>query len=119
MNFSLTLEQNVLKETFSEFLSKECPFDTVKEIKSDDKGYSKRIWRKMAELGWLGLGFEEKYGGSEGSFLDLFILFEEIGKTLLPSPLFTSTVMSGLLLSQAGSEDQDGRDRFRDEPCGC
>ncbi|MBW2367768.1 MAG: acyl-CoA/acyl-ACP dehydrogenase [Deltaproteobacteria bacterium] len=109
MDFSLTLEQNVLKETFTEFLSKECPFDVIREIKTSDEGYSKKTWRKMADLGWMGLGFEEKYGGSEGSFLDLFILFEEIGKVLLPSPLFTSAVMSGLLLSEAGSEEQKGK----------
>ena len=95
----------MLKDSFGEFLSKECPFDIVKEIKSNGKGYSKKIWRKMALLGWHGLVFEERYGGMEGSFLDLFVLFEEIGKTLLPSPLFVSAVMSGLLL-EAGNQDQ-------------
>lgn len=106
MDFELTSEQNMLKKSFAEFLSKECPFDIVKEIIKSDPGYSKSIWKKMAQLGWLGLIFEEKYGGSEGSLLDLFILFEEIGKVLLPSPLFASVVMSGLLVSDAASEAQ-------------
>ncbi len=109
MDFEFTSEQNMLRKSFAEFLSKECPFDLVKEIKKESPGYSKKIWKKMAELGWLGLIFEEKHGGSECSFLDLFILFEEIGKVLLPSPLFTSAAMAGLILSHAADDDQKGK----------
>jgi 3-oxocholest-4-en-26-oyl-CoA dehydrogenase beta subunit len=106
MDFELTPEQNMLKKSFQEFLAKECPFDMVKEIRKSDLGYSPKIWKKMADLGWLGLVFEEKYGGSEGAFLDLFVLFEELGKAQLPSPLFASAVLAGLLISEAGSETQ-------------
>lgn len=104
MDFELTLEQKMLKKSFAEFLSKECPFDTVREIKKSALGYSKKIWNKMAKLGWLGLIHEERFGGSEGEFLDLFILSEEIGKALLPSPLFESAVMSAMLISDTADE---------------
>jgi alkylation response protein AidB-like acyl-CoA dehydrogenase len=106
MDFELTPEQNMLKKSFQEFLAKECPFDVVREIRKSDMGYSPKIWKKMADLGWLGLVFEEKYGGSEGAFLDLFVLFEELGKAQLPSPLFASPVMAGFLISEAGSDAQ-------------
>ncbi len=106
MDFDFTSEETMLRKSFAEFLCKECTYDVVKDIKKDPAVYSKKMWNKMAELGWLGLLFEEKYGGSEGSFMDMFILFEEIGKVLLPSPLFTSVIMAGLLLSEAGSDDQ-------------
>ncbi len=99
MDFELTSEQQMLKKSFAEFLSKECPFDMVREIKNSALGYSKKIWKKMAQLGWQGLIHDEQYGGSEGSFLDLFILFEEIGKVLLPSPLLDSAVMSAMLIA--------------------
>ncbi len=105
MDFGLDKEQEMLRKSFSEFLSKECPFDTIRDIKKSDAGYSKNIWKKMARLGWLGLVFEEKYGGSQGSFLDLFILFEEIGKVLLPSPLLFGNVLPGLLIQEAGSDE--------------
>ncbi len=105
MDFALNNEQEMLRRSFAEFLTKECPFDQVREIKKDEAGYSKDIWKKMARLGWLGLIFEEQYGGSEGSFLDLFVLFEEIGKVLLPSPLFTSIVLAGLLIQESGTDE--------------
>lgn len=105
MNFKLDKEQEMLKKSFSEFLSKECPFDTLREIKESESGYSKKIWRKISQLGWLGMVFEEKYDGLEGSFMDLFILFEEIGKVLLPSPLLFGNVLPGLMLQNAASDD--------------
>ena len=58
----------------------------------------------MAALGWLGLIDDEKYGGGAGDFYDLFTLFEEIGKVLLPSPFFCSAVLSGMTIDQAASE---------------
>jgi alkylation response protein AidB-like acyl-CoA dehydrogenase len=58
----------------------------------------------MAALGWLGLIHGEAYGGSGGDFFDLFILFEEMGKAVLPSPFFCSAVCAGLLIGEAGDE---------------
>ena len=60
----------------------------------------------MAELGWLGLIFEEQYGGIQGSFFDLYMLFEEIGKVLLPSPFFCSAVLSGMIIRESGNPKQ-------------
>ena len=110
MDFGLDKEQEMLRKSFQEFLSKECPFDIVREIKKSDIGYSTKIWKKMAQLGWLGLVFEEKFGGMQGSFMDLFILFEEIGKVLLPSPLLFGNVLSGLMIQTAGNDDQKNSD---------
>jgi alkylation response protein AidB-like acyl-CoA dehydrogenase len=64
----------------------------------------------MAQLGWLGLIFEEKFGGSQGSFMDLFLLFEEIGKVLLPSPLLMGNVLPGLIIQS--TEDEKDKDKF-------
>jgi alkylation response protein AidB-like acyl-CoA dehydrogenase len=102
MEFALTSEQNMYRQSYSEFLSKECPVDSVTKSHQNNRGYSTSVWKKMAGLGWLGLVHEEKYGGMDGSFLDLFILFEEIGKVLLPSPLFISPVLCGWLLKETG-----------------
>ena len=59
----------------------------------------------MADLGWLGLIYEEKYGGVGGSFFDLFILCQEMGKVVLPGPFFCSVVLSGFLIREAGDEE--------------
>jgi len=102
MDFSLNEETTMLKNSAERYLKEKCPPSLVKGLIDDEKGFSTEIWREMAELGWLGLIYDEQYGGSEGSFFDLFILFEEIGKVLLPSPFFCSAVLSGLLINEAG-----------------
>jgi len=106
MDFGFSSEQKMLRNSFKEFFNKECTPDLVRELWDDPRGYSEKIWKKMAKLGWLGLIYDEQYGGSECGFLDLFILFEEMGKSQLPSPLFTSAVLSGLIIDACGNEAQ-------------
>jgi alkylation response protein AidB-like acyl-CoA dehydrogenase len=90
MDFSLSEEQKMLKDSARNFLEKECPTTMVREMVKDKKGYSPQLWQKMAELGWIGLSLPTKYGGAGGSFLDSVILLEEIGRALLPSPFFAT-----------------------------
>jgi alkylation response protein AidB-like acyl-CoA dehydrogenase len=104
MEFGFTSEQEMLRRSFADFLKNECSPDFVRELWNDEMGYSKAIWNKMAQLGWLGLIYDEKYGGGLGSFLELFILFEEMGKVLLPSPFFTSSVLTGLIIAETTDE---------------
>jgi alkylation response protein AidB-like acyl-CoA dehydrogenase len=60
----------------------------------------------MAQLGWMGLVLPERYGGSGLSFVDLTIVMEEMGRVLLPSPFFSSIVLGGLTVLEAGNEEQ-------------
>ena len=106
MNFGLTEEQLILKKTARDFLEKECPRSMVREMATDETGYSPQLWQKMAELGWLGLAFPDRYGGGDGSFLDLVALVEEMGRALVPGPFFATVVLSGLYLLEAASEAQ-------------
>jgi alkylation response protein AidB-like acyl-CoA dehydrogenase len=75
-------------------------------MEEDEKGYSPQIWKKIADLGWLGLPFPEEYGGSNGSFLDLTVLLEEMGRACFPGPFFSTVVLSGLVLLDAGTREQ-------------
>jgi alkylation response protein AidB-like acyl-CoA dehydrogenase len=106
MEFALSKTQEMLKKTARDFLEKECSKSYVKEMEKDEKGYSTELWEKMADIGWPGLAFPEKYGGSNGSFLDLTVLLEEMGRACLPGPFFSNVVLSGLLILDAGSEQQ-------------
>jgi len=105
MEFGDSAEQRLLRKSFSAFLQKECPLETVREHLGSDSGYSVSAWKKMAGLGWLGLGFPEAYGGSGGSVMDQFILFEEIGRMQTPTPLFTSVALCAQLVYDACSEE--------------
>ena len=106
MDFSLSEEQEILRKAARDFLSDECPLSLVREMAEDEKGYSPGLWRKIADLGWLGLPFPGKYGGSGGSFLDLTVLLEEMGRARLPGPFFSTVVLGGLAILEGGSESQ-------------
>jgi alkylation response protein AidB-like acyl-CoA dehydrogenase len=106
MDLGLNEEQEMLKTLARDFLQKECPKQLVKQLDESDAGYSPELWRKMAELGWMGLIFPEKYGGSGGSFLDLTVLLEEMGYNILPGPFFSTVVLCGLTILASGTEEQ-------------
>ena len=96
----------MLRTTARDFLSKECPKSMVKEMAQDERGYTTGLWQKIADLGWPGLVFPEKYGGSGGNFLDLVVLIEEMGRACLPGPFFSTVVLGGLFILNAGTEEQ-------------
>lgn len=106
MDLGLSEEQEMLKTSARDFLQKECSKQLVKQLDESDTGYSPELWRKMAELGWMGLIFPEKYGGSGGSFLDLIVLLEEMGHNILPGPFFSTVVLCGLTILASGTEEQ-------------
>ena len=106
MDLGLSEEQQMIQTSARDFLEKECPKTLVREMEEDEKGYSAELWKKMADLGWLGLVFPEKLGGSEFSFLDLAVLLEEQGRALLPGPFFSTVVLSGMPILTFGSDAQ-------------
>jgi alkylation response protein AidB-like acyl-CoA dehydrogenase len=109
LDLDLSEDQKMLRKTARDFLVNECTKQLVRQMEMDEKGYSPELWRKMAELGWLGLPFPEGYDGGGGSLLDLVILLEEMGRACLPSPYLSSVVMSGLTILAEGSDDQRQR----------
>ena len=106
MDFSLSEEQEMLKAAGRDFLEKECPLSLIREMEEDETGYPPDLWHKIAGLGWLGLPFPTEYGGSGGSFLDLAILLEEMGRALVPGPFVSTVVHCGLSILEAGTEEQ-------------
>lgn len=106
MDFDLNSEQRLLKESFRDFLVKECPKDLVRELDESDEGYSPELWKKMTELGWMGFVFPEEYGGLDFSFLELTILLEEMGYNICPGPYFATVVLGGLPILSLGNEEQ-------------
>jgi alkylation response protein AidB-like acyl-CoA dehydrogenase len=105
MDLDLTEDQKMLRTMVRDLLEKECPKSLVREMEEDKKGHPVGLWSQMAELGLLGLPFPEKYGGGGGSFLDLAILLEEAGRACMPGPFFSTVVLGGLPVLNAGSEE--------------
>lgn len=106
MKLSLTEEQEMLKKAARDFLADKCPKSFVREMEASDTGYSPELWQDMAELGWIGLAFPEDYGGGGMGFLDLAVLLEEMGRVCLPGPFFSTVILGGLTILDAGSEEQ-------------
>ena len=106
MDLGLNEAQQMLKNSAREFLDAECPDTLVREMEVDERGYTPELWGKLAEQGWLGLIFPESYGGVGLTFLDLSILLEEMGRAMLPGPFFSTVVLGGMAIMDAGSEEQ-------------
>ena len=108
MSLLLNEEQQFLKDTAKEFLQKNAPISHFRDLRDskDENGYSKEIWKKMAELGWAGILVSEKYGGSEFGMMGLGGILEETGRTLVPSPLFSTALIGVSFLELAGTENQ-------------
>jgi 3-oxocholest-4-en-26-oyl-CoA dehydrogenase beta subunit len=106
MDFSLSEEQVMLKKVARDFFEKECTEKFVREIEAGEVGYSPEQWKKVAELGWLGFIFPEKYNGLGGSLLDMAVIYEEMGRAMFPSPHLSTVILCGLTILKAGSEQQ-------------
>ena len=106
MDLGISEVQQMLRNTAREFLTQECPLTLVREMEDDQRGYTDELWRHMSGLGWTGLVFPEQYGGTGGRFLDLAVLLEEMGRSLMPGPFFSTVVLGGLTVLDAGSDQQ-------------
>ncbi|HJX70255.1 MAG TPA: acyl-CoA dehydrogenase family protein [Dehalococcoidia bacterium] len=106
MDFAFSEEQEMLRKMACDFLADKCPKAWVREMESDERGYSPDLWHQMAELGWMGLVFPEKYGGGGMSLLELAVLLEEMGRACLPGPFFSTVILAGLAILEGGTEEQ-------------
>ncbi|MEC9447015.1 MAG: acyl-CoA dehydrogenase family protein, partial [Chloroflexota bacterium] len=106
MDFSLTEQQRILGRSARQFLEAECPAAVVREAETTEQGHVPELWEKMADLGWLGMSLPEMYGGTGGSLTDQVVLFEEIGRALVPGPLLVSSVLASQIVLNAGNDSQ-------------
>lgn len=87
MDFRLTEEQLILQKTAREFLDKECPSEFAR--KCDEQGeFPWELYKKMGDLGWQGLCFPERFGGSDSGDVNEGIVVEQIGLALSSQPAF-------------------------------
>ena len=106
MDFEFSKDQNLIRQSAKEFFEKECPKERTRELMADKKGYDPKMWKKMAQLGFLGLIIPEEYGGTEGEFIELAIFMEEMGRNIVPGPFFTTVCLCAPGIREFGSSDQ-------------
>ena len=106
MNFSLNEEQRLLEDSAERFVRENCSLDRRRALVASEPGYSERSWRQMADLGWLGVGVPEAFGGTGGGPVETMVLMEAFGRGLVPEPYLSSVVLGAGLVTAAGTEAQ-------------
>ena len=108
MALILNEEQQSLKDIASEFLQSNAPVTHFREIRDtqNELGYDESLWMEMVNLGWSGILIPEEYGGFDFGMIGMGSILEEAGKTLTPSPLFSTGVLGASLLTLGGNDSQ-------------
>jgi 3-oxocholest-4-en-26-oyl-CoA dehydrogenase beta subunit len=106
MNLKFSEEQEILKKFATDFLTEKYPKKFLGELEATEAGYSSDIWKGMAELGWMGLPFPEKYGGAGMTVADQMILLEEMGRAAAQSPYFATVILGAFPIYDFGTEEQ-------------
>src|SRR5438477_8364520 len=106
MDFDLSEEQRLLKESVDGLLGSSYDFDQRKKYMAEKGGWSKTVWNKLAEQGLLGLPFAEADGGFGAGAVDTMIVMEALGKALLLEPYLPTVVIAGGFLRHGGSAEQ-------------
>ena len=105
MNFAFTEEQDELRSSVRRFLDDKSSSPEVRRLMETTDGYDPAVWDQMAnQLGLQGLAIPEEFGGSGYSFIELGIVLEEMGRSLLCAPFYSSAVLATTALLQSGDD---------------
>ncbi len=110
MNFELSEEQQILVDSVQRFVQNDSTVERFRKMRETERAWEPAMWARMGEMGWLSVPFPEAHGGFGGSFMDLALILEQLGRGLVPEPIIPSVVLAGGLISRLGSEEQ--RERF-------
>src|ERR1700755_341938 len=108
MDFDLTEEQRLLKDSVDALLPDAYDFESRKKYMAEKGGWSKAVWSKLAEQGLLGLPFAEADGGFGGGGVETMIVMEALGKALVLEPYLATVVIGGGFLRPARTDAQKG-----------
>src|SRR6478735_11813764 len=107
MDFTYDDEQQALREAVRGLVGKSyADFENRRRTVADEPGYDEKLWTRLAEMGVLGLPFDELYGGMGAGPVEVGIVAQELGRVVAPEPFLTSVVLAGGLIAAAGSEEQ-------------
>jgi alkylation response protein AidB-like acyl-CoA dehydrogenase len=106
MNFDFSDDQKQLRDEARKFLSEQCPPKAVRAVLDGKAPLDKRLWKGLAEMGFLGVAIPESYGGTGAGHLELCVIAEEMGRALAPVPFSSTVYLAAEALLLAGSEAQ-------------
>lgn len=106
MDLDWSEEQLVLRDMVRGVCAQYAPLEIVRQMEDDPTGYPAELWKQLGELGVTGVLIPEEYGGAGQTHLEGAIVYEELGRSLAPTPHFPSAVVAAGLLLRAGSDEQ-------------
>jgi alkylation response protein AidB-like acyl-CoA dehydrogenase len=106
MTFVLSEEQESIRKTAQSFFGERVPVAHFRALRDarDHLGFSREIWRELANLGLLGMAVPETYGGAGLGFTELGLVLTESGRTLAPTPLLSTIVLGASAIALGGDD---------------
>jgi alkylation response protein AidB-like acyl-CoA dehydrogenase len=109
MQFGLNESQEILRESVRKFFTGECPISEVRRLMETETAFDTNWWTKLAEQGYTGIIFPEKFGGVGLGVVELILLMEEAGRALLPGPFFSTVALAGTVLEAVATKEQKNK----------
>ncbi|MBC7102742.1 MAG: acyl-CoA dehydrogenase [Parvibaculum sp.] len=108
MALVLTEEQQLLRDTATQFFQERLPIANLRKLRDtkDAAGFDREAWKEMADLGFAGIMISEKYGGTDFGPVGLGLVLEQAGRTLAASPLVSTVLLCGSAVQLAGNATQ-------------
>ena len=106
MDFDFTDEQRMLKDSVEQLITDRYDFEQRKKYLKEEAGFSRSQWAQYAEMGLLGMPFEERFGGVGGGPVETMIVMEAFGRGLVLEPYLATVVLGGGLINLGGDDAQ-------------
>ncbi|QHE87523.1 acyl-CoA dehydrogenase family protein [Hydrogenophaga sp. BPS33] len=106
MDFALDEEQRLLQDSVRRYVDTRYTFDRRRQIEASPSGWSQEVWTDFADFGWLALPLPAEEGGLGGSLVDVAVLTEQFGRTLVLEPYVSTVILGGGLLATLGDPTQ-------------
>jgi pimeloyl-CoA dehydrogenase small subunit len=106
MDFDLSEEQRLLKDSIDRLLADRYDFEARRRYSGTEEGFSRELWAQYAELGLLALPFAEEHGGFGGGPVETMMVMEALGRALALEPYLATIVLGGGLIRRGASDEQ-------------
>src|SRR5258708_36413138 len=104
MDFELSDEQRLLKDSVERLTTQRYDFEARKKYAKESDGWSRALWKQYVDLGLTALPFPEEHGGIGGGAVETMIVMEAFGRALALEPYFATVVLGGSFLRLGASE---------------
>jgi len=106
LDLDFDAEQEMLRDTVRGVCATHSPLSVVRQLEDDPVGYPLELWKQLGKLDLIGLLLPEEFGGAGMTLIEGVVLYEELGRSLAPTPHFVSAVLCGGALARVGSSAQ-------------